>query len=337
MSLTRIYICLLFCLCNLLAVAQDVRFTQQYANRLYLNPAYAGLGHDWSVSLSHRNQWPALNGSFISNQFAADYRVGDTRGAVSLMFQKDRAGVGGLKKTQLTAGYAYNVQLTEKWSLSTGLQATYGMLRVDYDNLVFGDQLTDQGYTNLPSDEVNNFNPRNYYTFAVGGLFYSDNLWAGLRVGNINKPEYGFSSETKIPINYVADIGYKFYAETYHEQGQRFELSFSPTITYIHQLNFQRLDAGLYTIYTPLTLGIIYKGIPAISEVNQDQVLSVIAGLNIKSLKIGFSHDIGLSSFSKQAGGTKEITLVFEELELNKLFRGRSERKISNFVPCPAF
>ncbi|MFD2514008.1 PorP/SprF family type IX secretion system membrane protein [Pontibacter locisalis] len=333
----RKFFFLVFCLCSLYAMAQDVHFTQQYANRLYLNPAFSGLNHNWSVAVAHRNQWPALNGSFISNQLAADYRVGDTKSAINLLLQQDRAGIGGLQKLQATAGYGYHTQLTEKWAMSAGLQATYGRLSINYDNLVFGDQLSDNGLVSVTSAEANTVEPSSYLSFAVGGLAFTEQFWFGLKVANLNKPNYGFANETKVPISYVANAGYKFYASSYQERGQLFELSFTPSATYIHQINFNRLDIGVHTIYTPLSLGIIYKGVPAVSETNQDQVLAVIAGLKIKSLNIGFSHDIGLSGFSKQVGGANEISVVFEQLEINSFLRGRSRRKINNSIPCPAF
>jgi type IX secretion system PorP/SprF family membrane protein len=337
MQLKKLFLSIFFSLCCLAAWAQDTYFTQQYANNLYLNPAFAGLNHKWSASLSHRNQWPALNGSFVSNQFASDYRLGNSKSAISMILQQDRAGIGGLQKLQATAGYAYHTKLTEKWTMSAGLHASLASLKVNYDNLVFGDQLSDNGQFAVTSAEINNFEPNYFTSFAVGGLVYSDQYWIGLKAANLNKPTYGFNNETKIPISYVVNTGYKFYARSYQEQGHLFELSFTPSATYIHYNNFNRFDIGLHTIYTPLTLGMVYKGIPVASRTNQDQVLSVVAGLEIESIKVGFSHDVGLSGFSKQAGGANEISLVFEQLEFNNLFRSRLGHKINRRIPCPAF
>ena len=54
------------------ARAQDVYFSQPYATRLHVNPAFTGLVDDYSVTLSFRNQLPTLAGSFVSTQLAAD-------------------------------------------------------------------------------------------------------------------------------------------------------------------------------------------------------------------------------------------------------------------------
>lgn len=319
------------------ALAQDVQYSQQYANRLYLNPAFAGLGHDWSVSLAHRNQWPALNGSFISNQLAADYSLADSKGAVSLLVQQDRAGIGGLQKWQISGGYAYHTDLSEKLTLSAGLQAGVGSLRINFDNLVFGDQLSNNGMVSLTSAEANRFEPSYYLDFTVGGLLLSDQFWVGLTAAHLNKPTYGFEEEFELPLSFTAIAGYKFYARSYEERGRLFELSFSPTATYVHQLNASRLDVGLYTIYTPLTLGLIYNGVPVTGGTNQDQTLSVIAGLQLEQFKLGFSHDIGIKGFSEEAGGANEISLIFERVDINKLFRSRLRSKLSRDIVCPGF
>lgn len=337
MGLKKIFVVCVCCLCACVASAQDVHFTQQYASRLYLNPAFAGINSPWSVALAHRNQWPALNGSFITNQLAADFRLPGTKSAVSLLVQQDRAGVGGLQKWQLSGGYAYHTNLSSEWAMSLGLQASVASLRVNFGNLVFGDQLSDNGMVAVTSAEANTFEPSYYMDFTVGALAYTDQFWAGLTARHLNQPGYGFNNEVELPIRYIAIAGYKFYAKSYEEQGQLFELSFSPTATFIHQQNLKRLDIGIYTIYTPLTLGLIYKGVPVTGGTNQDQTVSIIAGLQMRSIRLGYSHDVGLQGFSEEAGGANEISLVFEPADLSNLFKGRISRKLNRNIVCPAF
>lgn len=327
----------LLCLWAGVAAAQDIPFTQQYANRLYLNPAFAGLDDSWSVALSHRRQWPALNGSFITNSLSADYRLRNTKSAISLLLQQDRAGVGGLKKLQAGLGYAYHTDLNDTWTLSLGLQASMARLSIDFDNLVFGDQLSDNGLVALESAEANRFEPVTYLDFTVGGLFYSDQFWSGLTVTHLNKPAYGLGEEQTLPMRFTAFAGYKFYARAYEQQGNVYELSFSPAATYTQQQNTKRLDVALYTKYTPVTFGLIYKGVPVTGGTIQDQSLSILAGLQLKQLKVGFSHDIGLKGLSKEVGGANEITLIFESDNLSNLFKSRLRHKLNRNIVCPAF
>ncbi len=335
------YKSLVFCCLGILGsfsgYTQDASFTQQYANRLYLNPAYAGLNHDWSITAAHRNQWPALNGAFRTNQLAADYRLPNQKGAVMALVQQDKAGIGGLQKVQAALGYAYHTRLTDTWAMSAGLQGSFTSLRVNFDNLVFGDQLDDNGIVAVTSAEAHTFEPTHYLSFAFGGLAYTKQLWIGVTAANLNRPSYGFTQPTRLPLRLTTNVGYKFYARTYENKGRLFELSFLPSITYTHQQNFSRTDLALYTIFTPLTLGLIYKGVPLAGNADQEQALALVVGLQLEQFKIGFSHDTGLQGFSKQAGGANEITLTFERIDFNNMFKSRLARKYNDNIVCPAF
>ncbi|MBB6609589.1 PorP/SprF family type IX secretion system membrane protein [Pontibacter sp. Tf4] len=337
MRLKKLILCLALWLCGVAATAQDVLFSQQYASRLYYNPAFAGIGHDWSVSLHHRTQWPALNGAFVTNQLSTDLLLPNTNSAISLVVQQDKSGIGGLQKLHASAGYAHHIRLTKNYSLSAGLQGTIGSLSVNYSNLVFGDQLTDNGQVALTSAEANTFEPTKYLSFTTGLLLYSEELLLGLAASHLNRPTYGFGEKTRLPIRFTANAVYKFYVNGYRSSNGEAEFSVSPVATFIHQENFTRLDLGLYTNYTPLSLGLIYKGVPVTGGANHEQALAVIAGLQLNQLKIGFSHDVGITDFTRQNGGATEISLVFERLTTNNVLRGRSGSKISKRIVCPAF
>ncbi|WP_018476352.1 PorP/SprF family type IX secretion system membrane protein [Pontibacter roseus] len=332
----KILLCLICCFWSLGLVAQDALFTQQYANRLYLNPAFSGLGRSWSVTAAHRNQWPSLNGSFVTNQLSADYRIAGTKSAVGMVLQQDKAGVGGLQKLQVALAYAYHTQLTENMAFSAGLQSSFASLRVNYDNLVFGDQLSDNGQTALTSAEANSFEPTSFLSFAAGGLLYNNQFWAGFTVSHLNQPSFGFAEKTQLPLRYVASAGYKFYLPSGLSR-RNAEFSLSPAVHFTHQQNLSRTDIALYTIYSPLTLGVIYKGVPVTGAADQDQSLGVIAGIQLDQLRIGFSHDVGLRGFGRQAGGANEVSLVFEQVDFDYLFRSQNKHKINHNIVCPAF
>src|SRR5437016_3907470 len=68
--LTLLTACCCGCLLPSSLKAQDPHFTQFYANPLYLNPAFAGAAHCPRMNLSYRNQWPALQGQYITSCFS---------------------------------------------------------------------------------------------------------------------------------------------------------------------------------------------------------------------------------------------------------------------------
>lgn len=53
--------------------AQDLQFTQFYANPLYLNPAFAGSVRCPRICMNYRNQWPNLSGTYVSYSASYDH------------------------------------------------------------------------------------------------------------------------------------------------------------------------------------------------------------------------------------------------------------------------
>ena len=52
--------------------AQDPAFSQFYANKLYLNPAFAGSQEGLTLSTAYRNQWSYVPGGFNTYAVSAD-------------------------------------------------------------------------------------------------------------------------------------------------------------------------------------------------------------------------------------------------------------------------
>ncbi|MBK6904987.1 MAG: type IX secretion system membrane protein PorP/SprF [Saprospirales bacterium] len=86
--------------------AQDPHFSQFFANRVYLNPAYAGLDPGWTVTMNYRNQWfgipdgdiSTFNQSFRTYQVTADlqapcmFGLDNVNGGFALSVFRDEAG-----------------------------------------------------------------------------------------------------------------------------------------------------------------------------------------------------------------------------------------------------
>jgi type IX secretion system PorP/SprF family membrane protein len=319
------------------AQAQDLYFAQPYATRMYQNPAYAGLLDDYSITLSYRNQFPTLAGTFQTSQLAADYRLRDQRSAVGLLVNYDRTG--GIGYTRLQAGgvYAYHARLTEQLSLSGGASVSYGLQRVSYGNLVFGDQLSDDGVMRDQTLEVVDYQPVHYFTAGLGGLLYTERFWLGASAHHVNQPDLGFVTQTQLPLRLNFQAGYKYYFLKTNVNKQFREISISPTASYTQQGGSQRAEAGVYFTATPLTLGAVYRGIPLPGAQHPQQLLTAIAGLSVGGFRIGYSYDVSLSQFSADLGGAHEISLSLREFDSLEAAWRRLKRRNYPSIPCPAF
>ena len=318
-------------------LAQDMHLSQQYAGRLFLNPAFAGAQGDMRAVASYRNQWPALNPGFVTNLFSADYRFKEQGSAVGLAVAMDKAGEAGFSRLQVGAIYAYHLRVSENFTFSGGLQGSYGSQRLDFSALVFGDQLGEDGQVRNPSAEVNVYDPVSFLTVSAGGLLYNNAFWFGAAAHHLNQPDIGFTGLSELPLRLVANTGYKFTIHSSYEDDRLHEFSLTPTITYTRQGEFQKTDLALYTTYAPLTLGVLYRGVSFGQAEERDKTVAAMAGISIKSLRFGYSYDLPVGGFGAQAGGAHEISLTFEKLDYEKFLKKRTSRKNYNQIACPAF
>lgn len=333
--LKRLFSLLLLFSGSAVVMAQDIHLSQQYAGRLFLNPAFAGAEGDMRAVLSYRNQWPSLGAGFTTNQLSADFRLRDQGSALGLVVATDRAGSAGFTRLQLGGIYAYHLRLSEELTFSGGLQGSYGSQRVDYASLIFGDQLSEEGQVQHPSAELNLYDPVSYLSVAAGGLLYTNSFWLGAAAYHLNRPDIGFATLSELPLKLVANTGYRFTVYSYYEEERVHEFSFTPTLTYTQQGEFRKTDLALYTTYTPMTLGFLYRGIPLGPSLEMDRSIAVVVGVAVKSFRVGYSYDV--AGFGAQAGGAHELSLTFEKVDYDKIFKKQQSRKNYNQIACPAF
>ena len=63
---------------------QDPEFTQFYAAPVYLNPAFAGSARCPRVGFNYRNQWPALQKTYITYAASYDQHIDALSGGLGL-------------------------------------------------------------------------------------------------------------------------------------------------------------------------------------------------------------------------------------------------------------
>ena len=321
------------------AQAQDVFFSQPFATRLHTNPAFTGLVDDYSVTLSYRNQFPTVAGSFVSAQAAADVRL-TTPGqhhALGLLINQDRSGAVGYTRLEIGGLYAYHTRLTERLALSGGLRASYGRQRVGYDNFVFGDQIMEDGRVTGPTAESLEFPPVNYFSLGTGAVLYTEQGWLSLAGQHLNQPSLGFRQQSQLPLLLSLSGGYKFFAIKPSTGVATREVSYTPVAAYTRQGGSQRLETGLYFTAAPLTLGAVYRNISLPGNVVAQHVLAIVAGVQAGGLRVGYSYDVGLSRLSADLGGAHEVTLALRAFDRLENAHRRLKRRVYPIAPCPAF
>lgn len=125
--------------CNL-SFAQDPSFSQFYANRIYLNPAFAGIEPGVAVSGAARIQWARVDGGFKTFSFAAETQLPAVRLGLGLHLLRDQEGIGNLTINQAGVVLSYTIP-GRRDNIHFGMEGRLVQKSLDWDKLVFSDQL----------------------------------------------------------------------------------------------------------------------------------------------------------------------------------------------------
>ena len=195
------------------ASCQDVQYSQYYANPLYLNPAFSGSTTMHRLVVNHRLQWPNLPKAFANYSASYDYNATGLNSGFGLLLNSDVAGSASLRSNLISFNYAYNIQLQDKWVIKPAMAFGWVNRTIDYEKLVFGDQI-DFGMDGAPTQDpaVSAIKANSYIDIATGILAYSQNFWFGFSVFHVNEPNNSLiNGQSTVPMKYSIHSGYFFF------------------------------------------------------------------------------------------------------------------------------
>lgn len=300
--------------------SQDPIFSQFFNAPIQLNPGLVGLSNSALVTVNYRDQWlgwggPGANsqggrGGYVTYSASYDQFFQDFNSGLGLQLLADNAGDGILKTTQASGVYAYRMQINKKLQVRIGLEATVIQQRLDWDRLVFLDQIIIGSEDILPSRDVrpDNLN-KTLFDFSMGGVLYNDKFYLGLSLKHLNAPDnrYQSGSEgiyTGLPTRLTIHGGWEIDLDGYNNEG--FGSFFAPSILLVRQSELSQLNAGgLYNkenFFVGTWLRYNFSNIDA-------AIFSV--GWRTNWLKLSYSYDLTLSSASfANTAGSHEVGII---------------------------
>ena len=281
---------------SLLTMAQDMQFTQFNAAPLYLNPGFTGSTIQHRFATSYRNQWTAIPGHYHNNVFSYDYNLADFNSGVGLVFAREQAGTAGLTTTEVALLYSYRFLLKKRVYIQPGLKFNYVRTGINFNKLVFNDQLYTDGSATTESLLLNS---TSYLDLGTGALIYSDKFWGGIAINHLNQPNQSLTNnESPLYMKLSVHGGYKFDIDDGNKRSAAKYVNVA--FHYKAQHKFDQLDLGVYYTQEPLVFGLWYRGIPVIKSyegvLNNDAV-AVVLGYIIPELNLsfGYSYDATIS------------------------------------------
>ncbi len=312
--------------------AQDQVFSQFYNAPIQLNPGLVGLSTQPQISINYRNQWPAWPQVYATYAASYDQYFESLNSGFGVQALSDDAG-GGIIKTQRFSGvYAYQLKLNRKLQARVGLEAGFFSTQLDWDKLIFFEQLVPSGIEGLPtggllpSTEIRPDNLSNIsLDLSMGALLYGEKYYVGISLKHLNNPDNKFRPDNSgiysgLPSRLIIHGGMQIDLPSRNKDG--FGTFIAPSVLFTRQSGLSQLNAGVLYNQDRIFGGVWIRH--ALSNIDA-AIFSV--GVRTEWLKLSYSFDLTLSdAFVTRTAGSHEIGVLINV--------GGRQKKRSRYEDC---
>jgi len=295
---------------------QDPVYSQYFNSPILLNPAFAGNTYGPNFTANYRNQWPAFD-AYTTYSVGYDQRFETFNSGIGMYILADDAGAGSLKNTKISGMYSYRLSIDRVSNIRFGLEASYVQSRLDWNKLVFFDQLDPQfgavgpDGVRFPSNEVPPDADKvssSYIDISTGVLYYNPRFYAGVSFSHLNGPDYSFFDDERnvdanLPLRTTIMLGYQhtlLKPARYH-----YGTFIAPSLLYARQGDFSQLNVGALFNFNQLFFGGWYR----LSGKNGDAAIGSV-GWRYEYIRFSYSYDFTLSDLGINSGGSHEIGIT---------------------------
>ena len=336
--------------------AQDMDNAQYYNNPTYYNPANVGITMGLKSRLNYRKQWTGLSGDYHSYSFSTDIAERSLPGAggIGIIANQEVAGKGVLKTNSIGFIPSVRIPLSKNTIFQLGALVSLVTQQLNWDNLVFGDELDPRWGNVNPSSFAGPAREKVVYPdFSFGGIFQfqGDNMEGsiGAAVHHITRPNQSyFDINSRLPRKFVYNLD--FVITVSEEQGyysKRKGFKLNPGLMVINQSNLWMYSVGMNIYMSHVYLGLWYKNQSL--EYDEFSNLTAMAGINIpfnneSRMKIMYSYEFNINSKYNFTGPSHQISLIFEFEDIgligkksNSPIMGPATQRSNSPIECSPF
>ena len=295
--------------------AQDPIYSQFYSAPLQLNPGFTGITNAPNIAMNYRNQWPSLSNAYSTYSVSYDQFFRDFNSGLGLFILADDAGNGILKTTRVSGFYSYRVKINRDWQIKWGIELGVVQARLDWDKLIFLDQIDDKlgpispGGTPFPTGETTPESFKSsYIDIGTGGLLYNKRFYFGFSAKHLNTPSQSFLDVNNnlfggVPLRWSVHAGSEF---SIRLGNNRFWRPFiSPGMMFVSQGASRQLNVGTFLGFGEFYGGVWYRH----ANTNPDAVIGAV-GFRKNQIRVTYSYDATISRLSINSGGAHEVGVI---------------------------
>ena len=311
--------------------AQYINYSQFYSSPHSLNPALSGSGEFGRIGVIYRNQWPLIDNGYQFFTSWIDYNLAKSNFSFGINFSNEKVGINSLSTSHVSPSLSYEINLSYDWVIRSGIQISYTNSNFDSQNLLFYDQFQQNGSINPTLENLSAFEKVNYLNLAVGLIAYSNNVWLGVSIYNLPKPNISFSDNIEnLARLYSFHGGYNLKLNKISKHN----LSLVPAFNFRIISNISQLDLGSYLNLNPILFGIFYRGVPISSNNNIESIIGIL-GVKNRNFSVSYTYDYSLSELKGLTWGAHEISLIYQFNFLGKKLPPKNVRLLQ--CPIPNF
>ncbi len=304
--------------------AQDPLFSQFYAAPLQLNPAFTGSAFAPRLGINYRHQWPGFENAYRTYAAYYEQNLERLNSGIGFHIEGDNAGNGIYKTTRFSALYSYQLRLSDGVALQFGAEAGVHQTALNWDKLVFPDQVDDLNGAINPTAEVRpESTNKTELDISSGLLLLSPKFWIGGALKHLNSPDETFllinnNLGRGLPLRYTLHTG----GVIELEPGNKLRpASFiSPNLLFAAQGPYRQINVGAYA-----GAGSIFGGAWFRHTFRNSDAVILLAGFRQGILKFGVSYDVTVSGLAGRTGGAYEVSLGIS-LDQDERLKNRKKR-----------
>lgn len=313
-------------------LAQDIHWSQFFANPVFQNPANAGnFEGDLRFVGNFRDQWRAVSVPFQTLSLSVDGKPYNYRNiGLGGLFFHDISGDGTLRTVELQMNASYTIKLTKDSSHIFRPGINFGMnhRQINWNALKFGNQFNGQQYDpSIPNNENYITNRKTNFSLGLGGIYQFNiekrkQVTVGISAYNLNRPNQGFYG-TPIP----RDIRLNIFASGTHPLG--FDWDILPSVQFNIQGKYREFIIGSQVKYTLVNRLSQYRALYAGLWYRNKDSGYISVGMDYQSWFFGLSYDINFSSLTvaSRARGGMEFAVRYI------LFRFKPKKVVHRVCP----
>lgn len=192
--------------------SQDIHFSQNFADRMYYNPALVGdlEDNDYRISIQRRSQWQSVSVPFSTFSASFENKLLYKNFNLGIQFFNDKSGDSKLTLNQINLSISRRFNIRKLNSFLVGGIIGLGQKKIDYTNLIF--EQNEELFSN------------NFLYPDIGcGIYYKTNTHKifsynlGISIYHLNNPLNSFTENEigNLPLknNLSFGVNYKYQEE----------------------------------------------------------------------------------------------------------------------------